>query len=82
MNHCNKSLQLSLDELDEWLFQRSNIDSTSIRPYESIKNLLENAVNSEPQEVDGIVKTILHILADSVPDEKIQAGVMQSEQHS
>jgi hypothetical protein len=78
MNYYSKLLQQSLDELDEWLHQRPNTDPTEMRFYESIKNLLKEALNSEPQIVDDIVKTILHVLVDSAPNDMLREDVLPS----
>ncbi len=78
MNHYSKLLQQSLEELDEWLRQRPSTDSTDTRVYESIKNLLKEALNSKPQKVDGIVETLLHVLVDSVPIDMLREDVLPS----
>jgi hypothetical protein len=78
MNHYSKLLQQSLTEFDEWLRQRPSTDTTDIRFYESIKNHLKEAVNSDSQQVDNIVKTILHMLADSAPIDLLREDVLPS----
>ena len=69
MNNYSALLQQALGELNTWLLQKQNAPSNDMQFYEGLKNLLTEALDSDPQKVDGIVKTILHMIADSGPDE-------------
>ncbi len=78
MNNYSKLLQQSLVELNEWLFQRPNMNPNDVGFYERIKNLLNEASDSEPQKVESIIKKILYILTDSAPDEAFRGEFLPS----
>jgi len=69
MNNYSQQFRQSLDELNAWLLQRPNLNPNDMRFYESIKNHLTEALEAEPQQVDRIVETILHMLVDSALDD-------------
>ena len=79
MNNYSKLLRQSLDELDEWLLQRTNLNPNDDRLfYERVKYLLREAVDSEPQNVDSIIETILYTITDSGPNDMLRDDFLPS----